>query len=265
MKNLLEGTGAFHARPSAPFLGALVLVGVFAGFPSSTSAQSDDWETVLAPYVLFGSLNGDAAVGPTGPVPVDLGFGDLVKNLELGAMVHAEAWKGAWGVMVDFLFMRLGSDLTGPFGGVLDINVDEVIAEALLGRRFDAPGRQVHLFAGVRYWDLDVDLDLVALPGAALDLGDRWIDPLVGGRFVKDVAEDWFVSVRGDIGGFGLGSDFSWNVQAGVGYEVSSLFSLVLQYKALDVDFENDGIGTADFLSYDTTTHGPLLGFVFRF
>jgi hypothetical protein len=147
----------------------------------------------------------------------------------------------------------------------LDINVDEVIAEALLSRRFDAPGRRVDLFAGVRYWDLDLDLDLVALPGAALDLGERWVDPLVGGRLVKDVAEDWFVSVRGDIGGFGVGSGFSWNVQGGVGYEVSSLFSLVLQYKALAVDFENDKAGTADFLSYDTTTHGPLLGFVFRF
>ena len=130
--------------------------------------------------------------------------------------------------------------------------MDEVLAEALLGRRFEAPGRQVHLFAGVRYWDLDLDLELEALPGAALDLGDRWIDPLVGARLVKDLAEDWFVSLRGDIGGFGLGSDFSWNVQAGVGYEVSSLFSLVLQYKALDVDFENDEAGTSDFLSYDT-------------
>jgi hypothetical protein len=39
----------------------------------------------------------------------------------------------------------------------------------------------------------------------------------------------------------------------------------VAQYKALIVDYENDEIGTADYLLYDTTTHGPVLGFVFRF
>ena len=110
---------------------------------------------------------------------------------------------------------------------------------------------------------LDLALELVAGLGGGLDLGDSWVDPVVGGRLVQDLAEDWFLTARGDLGGFGVGSDFSWNVQGGVGYEVSNSFSLVLQYKALDVDFQNDEAGS-DFLSYDTTTHGPLLGFVFR-
>ena len=79
------------------------------------------------------------------------------------------------------------------------------------------------------------------------------------------VAEDWFLTARGDVGGFGVGSDFSWNAQAGVGYEVSTLFTLVAQYRALGVDFNNDKAGTADYLLYDTITHGPLVGFVFRF
>jgi hypothetical protein len=54
------------------------------------------------------------------------------------------------------------------------------------------------------------------------------------------------------------------NVQGGVGYDLSEWFSLVAQYKALGVDFSNDDSGL-DFFSYDTVTHGPVLGFVFRF
>jgi len=60
-------------------------------------------EIIVAPYVLFGSLTEEAAIGPSGPTQVDLGFADLVKNLGLGAMVHTELWKGDWGVLADLL------------------------------------------------------------------------------------------------------------------------------------------------------------------
>ena len=167
---------------------ASVLGLVLIGFPASARAQSDGWEVVLAPYVLFGSLTGDAAVGPSGPTPVDLGFGDLVENLELGAMVRAELWKGQWGVLADLLFLRLGSDITLPTTSVLDIELNEVVVEGLVGRRFDGPGRRSDVFAGIRYWDLDLDLDLVLTggPGAGFDLGDSWVDPVIGGRVAQD-------------------------------------------------------------------------------
>jgi len=243
----------------------LVMAVCLGGLPDTARAQSNEWEVVLAPYVLFGSLTGDAAVGPTGPTPVDLGFGDIVKNLEFGVMGHAEVWKGAWGFVGDVIYLDLGSDLAIPVLGVLDIGVQEVVAEGLLGRRFRAPRRQIDVLAGVRYWNLGLDLELVSLPGAGLNLGDDWVDPVVGSRILQEVGEEWSLIARGDVGGFGLGSDFSWNVQGGVGYDVSDTFSLVAQYRALSVDFENDDAGSADFLSYDTVTHGPLLGFVFRF
>jgi hypothetical protein len=38
----------------------------------------------------------------------------------------------------------------------------------------------------------------------------------------------------------------------------------VAEYKALGVDFNNEKSGL-DFLSYDTVTLGPLIGFVFHF
>ena len=195
---------------------------------------------------------------------MDVGFGDLVKNLELGFMAHGEAWKGDWGIMTDIIFLELGSDISLPVLGVLDIGLQEVIAEGLLGRRFVDDERQIDVFAGIRYWDLDMNLELESGPGDGLDFGDSWVDPVVGARLVQGTDSDWFVMLRGDVGGFGLGSSFSWNVQGGVGYEVSDRFSVVAQYKALGVDFENDEAGSLDFLSYDTTTNGPLLGFVFQ-
>ncbi len=84
-------------------LSRLTLALALVGLSAPVGAQSDDLEIIVAPYVLFGSLTGEAAIGPSGPTQVDLGFADLVKNLGLGAMVHTELWKGDWGVLADLL------------------------------------------------------------------------------------------------------------------------------------------------------------------
>lgn len=252
-------------KRTALFLSALTLALISTGITTPAQAQSDDWEVVLAPYVLFASINGDVAIGRVNAQPVDVSFGDILKNLQFGFMLHSEVRKGAWGVMLDAFYAKLGSDLSTPLGGVLDVNVQELVFEALLSRRFALPKGSIDAYAGIRYWDLDLDLELEGLVNRAADRGDSWVDPVIGSRLIQYVADDWFLMLRGDIGGFGMGSDFSWNVQGGVGYEVSDLFSLVAQYKALGVDYQNDEEGSPDFLLYDAITHGPLLGFVFRF
>ena len=38
-----------------------------------------------------------------------------------------------------------------------------------------------------------------------------------------------------------------------------------MQYKALWVDYENGTPGSPDFFQYDTVTHGPLLGIIYKF
>ncbi len=44
-----------------------------------------------------------------------------------------------------------------------------------------------------------------------LDVSKNWIDPLIGGRYLWRFADGWNIIARGDIGGFGVGSDFSWH------------------------------------------------------
>ena len=114
--------------------------------------------------------------------------------------------------------MRLGDDTTlpGPASLVLDMEVDLFSIEGFLGHRFLGPNRQVDLFGGVRVWDIDIDMELVDTE-RALDRGDGWVDPVIGARILQDVAEDWYVTGRGDIGGLGIGSSFSWTLQGGVG------------------------------------------------
>ncbi len=93
----------------------------------------------------------------------------------------------------------------------------------------------------------------------AVNRGENWTDPVIGTRLRHNFTNKAFLIANGDIGGFGVNSDFSWNIQGGLGYEFSERFAL------LSVDFDNGKDGTPDFFAYDTKTHGPLIGFVFRF
>ncbi|MES2922660.1 MAG: hypothetical protein V4819_13995 [Verrucomicrobiota bacterium] len=74
------------------------------------------------------------------------------------------------------------------------------------------------------------------------NLSDRedWVDPIVGMRAQWNINEKWFLAASGDIGGFSVGSDFAWSVQATVGYNFNERYSLELGYRYLDTDYTND-------------------------
>jgi hypothetical protein len=46
---------------------------------------------------------------------------------------------------------------------------------------------------------------------------------------------------------------------------MSRSVDLDLQYKATWVDYKNGSRGSPGFFQYDTVTHGPVIGFVFKF
>ncbi len=95
------------------------------------------------------------------------------------------------------------------------------------------------------------------LDGRSFDDSETWVDAVVGlkGRF--NLSEEFYLTGWGMIGGGG--SDFMWDVMGGIGYSFSDSFSTVAGYRALGVDYSNDGF------VYDVVQDGPILGFVFRF
>jgi hypothetical protein len=62
--------------------------------------------------------------------------------------------------------------------------------------------------------------------------------------------------VRGDIGGFGAGSDFSWQALGLLDWQPWQHVSISAGIRALGVDYET-GSGLDRFV-YDATTWGPL-------
>ena len=104
------------------------------------------------------------------------------------------------------------------------------------------------------------------LPGtASTKVKADWVDVVIGARWTNPLNDRWDFIYRGDIGGFGLESDFTSSLAAGFHYQMTQSIDLDLQYKATWVDFESGVPGQPGYFSYDTVTHGPIIGVIFNF
>jgi hypothetical protein len=95
-----------------------------------------------------------------------------------------------------------------------------------------------------------------------------WVDPFVGGRFSVPLVGALDVVFRGDIGGFGAGSQLAWNLIGGLQYALpwrpaGARTSVVAIYKALDFDYESGA--QSDRVELELDLRGPAVGLAFEF
>lgn len=252
-------------------LGSALSASAVLGAAEQVVAQSEGGARfVVAPYLLAANISGNVGLGRASGVPVDIDTGDLLDHLEAGGMLHAEMWVKDWGVLGEVVFMTLGEEATatGPLGATeltADIEVTEAMYELALAHRFTRGRLDLDVIAGIRVWDLSVDADL---SGALVENGitgdETWVDPLIGVRGDYHLTDTWSLIVRGDIGGFGVGSDFAWNAAAYLGWAPARWCTLLAGYRAVGVDYDNDEDGQGAF-AYDTITNGAVLGAAFLF
>lgn len=236
------------------------------------------------PYVWMPSLDADTTVnGLSGSV--DVNFGDILDDyLDFAMMGRVEAWKGKWGLTFDGVYFDLGLD--GSFKGTsdgtsfaLDIDVklgmaDFGLAYRLFDQRFGENCRQKLTFepyGGLRYAylkqkaDLDVTIIGVGSSGITLGKSEDWVEPFFGGHILWDLNDKMAINVRGDVGGFGIGSAsrLTWNFVAVVDYKLSKKVSLDAGYRILDIDYSR-GSGSDKF-ALDAKLKGPVIGLTILF
>lgn len=248
------------------FLFSILFISSFlgSGICYAQEGNDDDWEISLAPYLFLSNISGNATVGPVSG-SIDLSFSDLLKNLEIGGMLHADVRKGRFGLMTDVIYGKLAAATDLSQGANLSAEVEFLIFEAMGFYRLSNAKGKTDIFAGIRYWYFDVDtnfiLNLATLTNSATA---DWVDPVIGIRTNQPLSKKWFVILRADVGGFGISSDFSWHVEGGVGRKLGATSSVFLGYKYLKTEYSNGVVGPGTFI-YDSAIHGVLLGFNFAF
>ena len=251
------------------------------------------WSFRFTPYGWLTALNGTQTVRGRS-VKIDASFIDIVEKSDtlVGLMGDFEARNGRFALYGDLVWSSIGferSDVrtrtpapgtTTSVGRAVGLDIQMAIVEVGAAYEVARSGPLAFdVLGGARYWYQEADLSLEVT--RTLDIGDLelagtralarsgsvdWLDPVIGARVRYAVAPGHELFLRGDIGGFVVGSDFSWQAIGGYGFDFGVYngitFSGVIGYRALSVDYAQ-GEGRRRY-EFDMLQHGPILGVSMR-
>jgi opacity protein-like surface antigen len=233
-----------------------------APVPPVPANESSFWFRA-APYVWVTAIEGDVGIG-TLFAPIDITMGDTLESLDMGFMGVAEFGRDRWSVGLDFVYGKTSSDI--PAGNLVfdSFRFEQqqwILTPFLTYRLVESDGYRMDLVAGARMTILDSELTgrFVGTGEFNRSKGQDWIDPIIGLRGQAELGERFFFRYNGDVGGFGVSSDLTWQAYAGLGYHFTNNISAAIGYRGIGVDYGED-----DF-KLDTVTHGPVLGLEIKF
>lgn len=260
--------------PTATFLSIAALTlalgpaSLLAGTPAPSSKSvvlppepppETPWYLTVAAYGWLSAVEGETGIGPL-TVSADTSINDLIDDFDGAFMTYIEAGCDRWSLGVDVIWGKLKDDASierGPFFGTAGYEQEQAIITARIQYAVvKNDTTRLDVFAGGRwmYLEIDIDVDTNLGPGRHFGIKEDWIDPIVGARAIHDFSDKCFVQVMGDVGGFGVESEVTWQALLGLGYRFNPNVSTIIGYRALGVDYDRD-----NFL-LDTISHGPFIG-----
>jgi hypothetical protein len=217
--------------------------------------ESTEWKYSAAFYVWMPDIDG--TVGALGRnVPVDASFSDLIRNTKFGVMSGIRAKKDRLVISGDFIYVRLESELDLP---PVQVNVNPVLIEGDLGYEV---AKNVEVYGGARILSVENTIQIKAPINVEVGATKTWVDPVVGIRLSPQFSDRWSFIVRADIGGFGAGSELTYQVQGYAVLHLTGKAGLAFGYRLLDIDYTEDG---GDQFVLDMQIKGPSVGFIYKF
>ncbi len=225
-----------------------------ADTPSPSSSPEEDsahWSLTLEPFLWLAGIEGTGDAGSAPPV-------DIGENLSLFGQIDggfllaldARAPGGRYGLLADGLYLSLADD-----EGSLHTDTTALMLEFGAGLPL-GDGAAWEAIAGLRYVDLEFGSQVVGNPSASAR--QNWIDPWIGTRGTIALGERWALGLRADVGGFGVGTQFTWQALGAFHAQLGKGVRLDVGYRAISLDFDDSD------LEYDALIRGPFIGFAFE-
>jgi hypothetical protein len=255
---------------------------------AASEKSYDDWHFVyyIAPAWLPAFSGHVTSKGKTASVHVN--YGQMLENLQFAkgaGFGHLEVKKGRWVLLVEGLYAKFSDqanvlkDIKPPIIVPIEISVAGQV-KVTTAASFDEtsvlydlyrsdstirnqPVLTVEALLGARYLYFGTSatvstLGPLAVRSVSFSKKQDWVDPIIGGRVLWNLGNRWMVGFRGDVGGFGLVSRFTLNLDAFVVYRANNWLRFVGGYRALYEDHVEGG-GINKFV-YDMWTYAPYVG-----
>jgi len=260
-------------QTSKAILAVLASVAAIASGLREATAQDATapagYQFFVTPYLWLASVHA-TTLTPLARVPqVDSNVStiDLLSHLD-GApfMGSFEARYGALGFLADAIHLPVSTKITTRNiffeGGNAALKADTGTGMALY-RFFQDPVQFADGGLGFRAWGFSADLSLNPglLQGQALNRTGSWTDPLIGGRYHRELGNGWGLTGYGDVGGFGVGAHSDWQVLGTIDYTLNQSWNLHLGYRSLNFNIT----GSQGRFGFDVHMRGPILAGTFRF
>lgn len=255
---------------------------------SADPENDDSWRFSFTPYLFLPvSTTGTSTVAGVS-ADLDLSLSDVFDVLNFAISARGEAWKGDFGVMMDFYYINIGGgssvQLPGPGAGSANVDVKTKQGWfSLIGTyRFLDDSYRSSRGAQRRYaFDAGVGFKVNSLhqtvdaqgrvnigPGrdfqTSLGGTETWVEPAIHLRGAAEVSEEWTFATRAEMSGFGVGGDrLQWIVTTGFDYQPWTQTSLKLGWQFYGINYATDR--SDGRFAYDVFQTGPFLGASFAF
>jgi hypothetical protein len=248
-----------------------VLVLSFSFCFNLLTAQNADslkkWSFLTDVYIMFPYMDGEIGISSQITATVDASPGDIFSKLRLAGMLYLEAHNNKWAISSDIVYMNLNQEVTPStllHSGTA--KAEQFVWEtAGLFRIF--PFLEVGVGGRLNNLQTEIDVRRNVFPAGTEEVkgsySKTWFDPIMIVRLTADIKDKWLFQLRGDLGGFGVGSDFTWQLQAYAGYRFSKLIQLTAGYRVLSINFDK-GVDAERFI-YNVDTFGPVLRVGFNY
>lgn len=224
-------------------------------------ASANDWDWMVEPYAWATSIRSDLETSrPPIEGSSEMAFTDILDKLDGSLQLHAEGRGDRVGMFADFTYLGISDSRTGDFARTeadLDTRLFEAAWVWIPGGQRD---RGFDVFGGMRWIDADLKVEIdpknPQLQGRVLDVGDSYLDAMLGTRYTWVPSERWRITARADISAGQ--TEGTWNASLMAHYKIGR-GGLLLGYRHLDVELESSGVRT------DLAMTGPVIGYAFVF
>ena len=226
-------------------------------------------EVLAVPYVWFPWIG-------AGIRPADTRLSSTSNTIDPGKLYSHLTWvpfmgqaefrSGSFGLVTDFIHAPLKSgistrDILFSSGtGEFTLNQGSAV---VLHRALALPDQSADIGFGFRAWGLDGQIALSGrrqrLPAVTVVNGLSWADPLIAARYHYDFGNGFAATAYGDLGGFGLGAHFDWQLLGTLDYALRPGLDLHFGFRSLNFSYG------APRTNISMNMNGPIISATFRF